>query len=111
LYDGPFCVLSIVDNHTFKRVFFQVLERNQAPTQALVTAFFSRFQAVLEARGLRVAGITTDGPDLYPPAITAVFGDVPHQVCEFHVLKQITLAVLHAVAKVCKDLTAQKPKL
>ncbi|MCC6192230.1 MAG: transposase [Anaerolineales bacterium] len=111
LYDGPFCVLSIVDNHTFKRVFYQVLERDQAPTQALVAAFFSRFQAVLEARGLRVAGITTDGSDLYPPAILSAFGAIPHQICEFHVLKQITLAVLHAVAKVRKDLTAQKPKL
>jgi hypothetical protein len=111
LYDGPFCVLSIVDNHTFKRVFYQVLERNQAPTQALVAAFFGRFQAVLQARGLQVAGITTDGSDLYPPAIAAAFGTVPHQICEFHVLKQITLAVLHAVAKVRKDLTSQKPKL
>jgi predicted transposase YbfD/YdcC len=50
LYDGPFCVLSIVDNHTFKRVFDQVLERDQAPPQALVTAFFSRFQAALQAK-------------------------------------------------------------
>lgn len=111
LYDGPFCVLSIVDNHTFKRVFYQVLERDQAPTQPLVTAFFGRFQAVLQVRGLSVRGITTDGSDLYPPAIVATFGAIPHQICEFHVLKQITLAVLHAVAKVRKDLTAQKPKL
>lgn len=111
LYDGPFCVLSIVDNRTFKRVFYQVLERGQAPTQDLVTAFFCRFQAVLEARGLKVAGITTDGSDLYPPAIVAAFGTIPHQICAFHVLKKITLAVLHAGAKVRKDLTAQKPKL
>ncbi len=111
MYDGPFCVLSIVDNHTFKRVFYQVLERDQAPTQDLVAAFFGRFRAALEARGLQVAGITTDGSDLYPPAILTAFGTIPHQICEFHVLKQITLAVLHAVAKVRKDLTAQKPKL
>ena len=113
MYDGPFCVLSIVDNHTrfAKRVFYQVLERNQAPTQAIVAAFFGRFQAALRARGLRVAGITTDGSDLYPPAILTAFGTIPHQICEFHVLKQITLAVLHAVAKVRKDLTAKKPKL
>jgi hypothetical protein len=111
VYDGPFCVLSIVDNHTFKRVFYQVLERGQAPTQALVAAFFGRFQAVLQARGLQVAAITTDGSDLYPPAILSAFGAIPHQVCEFHVLKHITQAVLHAVAKVRKDLTAKKPKL
>jgi len=111
VYDGPFCVLSIVDNHTFKRVFYQVLERNQAPTQAIVAAFFGRFQAALNARGLQVAGITTDGSDLYPSAILTAFGAIPHQICEFHVLKQITLAVLHAVAKVRKDLKDQKPKL
>jgi Transposase len=111
VYDGPFCVLSIVDNHTFKRVFYQVLERHQAPTRAIVAAFFGRFREGLHARGLQVAGITTDGSDLYPPAILTAFGAIPHQICEFHVLKQITVAVLHAVAKVRKDLTAQKPKL
>jgi hypothetical protein len=121
VYDGPFCVLStlapragrvrVVDNHTFKRVFYQVLERDQAPNQALVAAFFGRFQAALQARGLRVTAITTDGSDLYPAAIVAAFGAIPHQICEFHVLQQITLAVLHAVAKVRKDLTAKKPKL
>jgi hypothetical protein len=26
LYDGPFCVLSIVDNHTYTRLLYQVLE-------------------------------------------------------------------------------------
>jgi len=50
VYDGPFCVLSIVDNHTFKRVFYQVLERDQAPTRDIVAAFFGRFQAALQAR-------------------------------------------------------------
>src|SRR3970282_2849463 len=59
VYDGPFCVLSIVDNHTFKRVFYQVLERHQAPTQAIVAAFFGCFREALHARGLQVAGITT----------------------------------------------------
>src|SRR5260370_38373571 len=99
------------DNHTSKRLFYEFLERNQAPAQPIVAAFFGRFRAALQARGLQLAGITTDGSDLYPPAILAAFGDVPHQICEFHVLKQITSAVLHPVAKVRKDLPAQKPKL
>ena len=38
LYDGPFCVLSIVDNRTFKRLFYQVLDH--APAQADLLAFF-----------------------------------------------------------------------
>ena len=42
LYDGPFCILSIVDNRTFKRLAYQVLSR--APTAKDVEAFFRRFQ-------------------------------------------------------------------
>ena len=109
LYDGPFCVLAIVDNRTFKRIAYQVL--SHAPTARDVEAFFRRFQRALEARGLSVRGITTDGSALYPEPIAAVFGDVPHQVCTFHVLREVVKAVLGAVAKVRKDLTAGKPKL
>jgi hypothetical protein len=109
LYDGPFCILSIVDNRTFKRLAYQVLSR--APTAKDVEIFFRRFQRALEARSLKVRGVTTDGSALYPEPITAVFGDVPHQFCTFHVLRELTKAVLGAVAKARKDLTAGKPKL
>ena len=36
---------------------------------------------------------------------------MPHQICRFHVIKELTKAVLHAVAKVRKQLEAQKPTL
>jgi hypothetical protein len=65
----------------------------------------------LEQRGLILRGITTDGSSLYPAPIAAVFGDVPHQLCTFHVVRELTKAVLHAVAKIRKDLAARKPKL
>jgi len=109
LYDGPFCVLSIVDNRTFKRLFYQVL--SQDPTQDDMIAFFQRFQAALQARHLSVRGITTDGSPLYPTTILAVFGPVPHQICEFHILKDLNHAILQAVAQVRKQLAAQQPKL
>ncbi|MBV8267561.1 MAG: transposase [Planctomycetaceae bacterium] len=109
LYDGPFCILSIVDNRTFKRLSYHVLRR--APTAQDIEAFFRRFHAALEARGLTVQGITTDGSALYPESITAVFGDVPHQVCTFHILREVTQAVLSAVAQERKRLAAGAPKL
>ena len=109
LYDGPFCILSIVDNRTFKRLIYQVLDRD--PTQKDVEAFFRRFQRALQARGLTVRGVTTDGSDLDPAPIRAVFGDVPHQVCTFHVLREVTQAVLSAVAQERKRLAASAPKL
>src|SRR5262249_36405231 len=80
-------------------------------TQKDVEAFFRRFQGALEARGLAVRGVTTDGSDLYPPTILAVFGDVPHQICTFHVLREVTKAVLSAVAQERKHLVARAPKL
>jgi hypothetical protein len=109
LYDGPFCILSLVDNRSFKRLAYQVLSRD--PTARDVEAFFRRFQRALEARGLNVRGITTDGSALYPEPIAAVFGAVPHQVCTFHVLRELVRAALSAVARIRKDLGAGKPKL
>jgi hypothetical protein len=109
LYDGPFCVLSIVDNHTFKRLLYQVLDHD--PDHADITAFLRRFQNVLTQRDLALKGVTTDGSSLYPEPLHAVFGDVPHQLCEFHVIKELTKAILRAVAKVRKKLAARKPTL
>lgn len=109
LYDGPFCVLSIVDNRTFKRLFYQVLDHD--PTHEDIKAFFRRFQAALLPRGLKLHGITTDASPLYPEPIAEIFGAVPHQICEFHVLKELTKAVLRAVAKIRKKLEADKPTL
>jgi hypothetical protein len=109
LYDGPFCILSIVDNRTFKRLIYQVLDHD--PTHKDIEAFFGRFHAALKTRGLVLKGITTDGSALYPVPIATVFGPVPHQLCTFHVLKEVTKAVLSAVAKLRKDMAAGLPKL
>jgi hypothetical protein len=109
LYDGPFCVLSIVDNRTFRRITYEVLSHD--PTHADIERFFRRFQSLLKQRKLELKGITTDGSNLYPEPISRVFGDLPHQVCEFHVIKELTKSVLRAVAKIRKELAATKPKL
>jgi transposase-like protein len=109
LYDGPFCILSIVDNRTFKRLAYQVL--SHAPTHRDIEAFFRRFRRALEARGLTLQGITTDGSSLYPEPIVTVFGNVPHQLCTFHVLRDVIQEILSAAAKVRKNLTAGAPKL
>jgi hypothetical protein len=107
LYDGPFCVLSIVDNRTFKRLLYQVLDHD--PDHQDITAFFQRFRMALRLRGLTLKGVTTDASPLYPEPLREVFGDVPHQICEFHVIKELTNAILRAVAQVRKKLAAQKP--
>jgi hypothetical protein len=74
-------------------------------------AFFRSFQAALQARQLTVKGITTDGSSLYPAAIQTVWGDLPHQIGEFPILKDLNQAILRAVAQVRKQLAEQQPKL
>lgn len=109
LYDGPYCVLSIVDNRNFRRLTYRVLDHN--PTHADIIRFFRDFKKELDARSLILQGITTDGSPLYPVPIARVFGAIAHQVCEFHVIKELTQAILRSVAQVRKQLKASLPTL
>jgi hypothetical protein len=100
-------VLSVVDNRTFRRLAYDVLPPGRDPTCRDVRRLLARVRGALDARGLAVAGVTTDGSDLYPGPVRAVFGPgVRHQVCRFHVLKKLTKAVLDAVARGRKQLRA-----
>ncbi len=108
VYDGPFCILSVVDNRRYNRLAFRVLEDD--PTQDDVLAFLAEFKGQLDKRNLSVRGITTDGSSLYPKVVKELWPKARHQICEFHVLKEITKAVLHALAKLRKEMTAKIPK-
>jgi hypothetical protein len=109
LYDGPFCVLSLVDNHTYRRLAYRVLDHS--PKAVDITRFLKDFKKQLDARDLKVAGITTDGSNLYPGPLALVFNGVPHQICQFHVVRELTKSILHALAKVRKELKAKLTKL
>ena len=109
LYDGPYCVLSIVDNRAFKRLVYEVLDHD--PQHEDIRRFLRRFREKLDARGLKVRGVTTDASALYPGPLADVFGPVAHQVCEFHVIAELTKAVLKAVTKTRKALKARMPAL
>src|SRR6266403_5318049 len=109
LSEGPYCVLSAVDNRQYKRVLYEVLDHDATHTD--IEAFLGRLKTALDARGLALKGITTDGSALYPEPIRIVFGDVPHQLCPFHMLKDLTQGVLKAVAKARERLARSTPKL
>src|SRR6266849_10697818 len=109
LYEGPYCVLSAVDNRQYKRVMYEVLDHD--PNHGDIEAFLGRLKTALEERDLTLKGLTTDGPALYPDPIRKVFGEVPHQLCTFHVIKDLTKGVLKAVAKERERLAQSKPKL
>lgn len=108
LYDRPFCVLFIVDNHKFRRLYYEVLDYN--PTNEDITRFFRRFRQILDARDLTLKGITTDGSPLYPDPIAEVFGKVKHQSCQFHIIKEITKDILKAVTHIRRQLKQKRTK-
>ena len=109
LYEGPYCVLSVVDNRQYKRILYEVLDHD--PKHDDIIAFLGRLKTALAKRNFVLKGITTDGSVLYPEPIRQVFGEVPHQLCTFHVLKELTQGVLTAVAKERERLAKSKPKL
>jgi hypothetical protein len=109
VYDGPFCILSVVDNRRYNRLAFRVLDHD--PTQDDVRDFLKEFKGQLDKRGLEVLGLTTDGSSLYPAVLKELWPDARHQLCRFHVIKEITKAVLHALAVLRKEMTALIPQL
>src|SRR5215468_1228332 len=109
VYDGPCCILSVGDNRRYKRLLYEVLDHD--PTHDDIRAFLKRLHTALQARNLALLGVTTDGSALYPAPLREVFGDVPHQICTFHVLAEVGKAVLGAVARARKGLAATQPKL
>jgi hypothetical protein len=109
MYDGPFCVLSAVDGPNQRRLLYEVLEHD--PTHKDIRRFLRRLKAAIAARAGQVRGVTTDGSALYPEPLAEVFPGVPHQVCEFHILKELVKVVLRVVARLRKRLAEEAPKL
>ena len=109
LYDGPFCILSIVDNRRYKRLLYDVLDH--APDHDDIRAFLGRLKTALIARDLTLLGITTDGSSLSPTPLAEVFSGVPHQLCQFHIVKDIIKAVVGVVSSERKRLAAKQPTL
>ena len=108
VYDGPFCLLVIVDNREYKRLVSRVLDHD--PKSEDILSLLNSFRKILDERGLAVKGITTDGSSLYTEPVRTVFPGVSHQMCEFHVKQEINKGVLKAVAQVRRELEKTKTK-
>ena len=80
LYDGPFCILSAVDNRRYKRLLYDVLDHD--PTHEDIRAFLGRLKTALAARGLTLCGCHHGwlGALSRTPQRRS-FGEVPHQIC------------------------------
>ena len=98
-----------VCSRQYKRVMVEVLDHDANHDD--IEAFLGRLKTALDDCNLALKGITTDGSPLYPEPIRKVFGDVPHQLYTFHIIKDLTKDILKAVAKEREPLAQAKPKL
>src|SRR4029450_14088759 len=87
LYDGPFCILSAVDNRRYKRLLYDVLDHD--PTHEDIRVFLGRLKTALVARGLTLCGVTTDGSALYPEPLREGFGQERHQIWQLHIVAAV----------------------
>ena len=62
LSDGPFCMLSVVDNRRYQRILYEVLDHQ--PPHDDIRTLLRRLKASLPARTLTLLGVTTDGAAL-----------------------------------------------
>jgi hypothetical protein len=90
LSDGPFCILSAVENRGDKRLLSAVLDHD--PTHEDIRAFLGRLQTALVARGLPLCGVTTDGSALSPEPLKEVCGKVRHHICPLHIVAAVVQA-------------------
>ena len=87
---------------------FRVLETS--PTAESILELLQSFRQILERRALTLHGITTDGSTLYTVPVQTVFPGVLHQICEFHVKKEVNKSVLKSVTQVRRELDKKKTK-
>ena len=64
-----------------------------------------RFLKNLRTRGLEPEVVVTDGSNLYPAVLAELWPDARHQLCVFHVLKELHKHVLDAVRRLRRGLS------
>jgi transposase-like protein len=84
-------------------VSFKLVEKNdQDPLDAFLQA--------LKERGLDARGIITDGAPLYKDALQSYWADVEHQLCVFHVIKDVNKLILDGGTRHQKSSQTTRPQ-
>src|SRR6266699_3936378 len=82
-------------------------------TQGDLTALLKEVKAQLKQLEVSVKGVISDGEETIGSAVAFVFPGVPHQLCQFHYLKDATklrdLADRHAKTQLKKHLRGVRP--
>jgi hypothetical protein len=84
-------------------VSFNVVDKNDQ-------AHMDMFLQALKDRGLNVEVVITDGSPLYKDSLQSYWADVEHQLCIFHVIKEVNKLILDGVRAIKNRLKRQGNK-
>jgi hypothetical protein len=103
VHDSGRTILFATDPLNNFTVAFQVVDAND---QAHMDAFLQH----LKNRGLDVQVAITDGSPLYKASLQSYWADVEHQLCLFHVIKEVNKLILDGVRAVKNRINRQGNK-
>lgn len=92
LHLGRFTLLLATDPLADLPVAFALVDKNDSD-------HMRRFLRNLKTWGLNPRVVVTDGSNLYPAVLAELWPDADHQLCVFHVIKDINKSVLDAVRR------------
>jgi hypothetical protein len=92
LHLGRFTLLLATDPLADVPVAFALVDKNDQ-------GHMRRFLLNLKNWGLNPDVVVTDGSNLYPAVLTELWSDADHQLCVFHVIKDINKLILDAVRR------------
>jgi hypothetical protein len=100
LHLGQYTLLLATDPLSDLPVAFAVVAKNDQDHMA-------RFLGNLKHHGLAPKVVITDGSTLYPTLLATLWPEAEHQLCVFHVLQDVNKAILKAVLRLRRGLTAR----
>jgi len=92
LHLGEYTLLLCTDPLSDRVIGYSLVKVNDQP-------HMRRFLRMLQHWGLDPKVVVTDGSNLYPATLAAVWPQARHQLCVFHVLQDVTKKVLDAVRR------------
>ena len=97
LHLGRFTLVLATDPVADLPVAFALVGRNDQ-------AHLRRFLKNLKTGGLAPRVVVTDGSNLYPSVLAELWPDARHQLCVFHVLKDVNALILKGVRRLARAL-------
>jgi len=103
VHDGDWTILFATDPLNDFTVSFKLIEQNDQDNM-------DAFLQALKDRGLDVVVAITDGSPLYKDSLQTWWKDIQHQLCIFHVIKEVNKLILNGVRDIKNRIKRQGNK-